>query len=278
MQTLRTIRVHFSGTPGQRRIIDGVQVAIYRAVLLVPGVHQGIGSEPALYTPEVIAASADKWNNKPVPIGHPVSASGDFCLLAENPALQGQFSIGTTHNPISKLGKLIAELALDVKKANSQRPGMLQDLDMGRPMDVSTGLLAIEDRTPGIWNGEPYSTKILEIIPDHLALLPGATGACSWSDGCGVRVNSNYYEVNQMEQEVYVAPVLFAKTNQAVQAATTALVNQHGELAGRAKARQMTLSQLIQLGEALMNAKDDERQQAEEEVYVPVSLFQGGAK
>lgn len=25
--------------------------------------------------------------------------------------------------------------------------------------------------------------------PDHLALLPGGTGACSWEDGCGVRAN-----------------------------------------------------------------------------------------
>jgi hypothetical protein len=277
MPTLKTIKLHFSGTPGRRERILGIEFSIHPVVMLVEGVHQGLGSEPAFYSAEVIAKSAAMWAGAPVPIGHPINAQGDFCMLKEDHEARGLHSVGVVDKPISKNGRLTAVIALNVNKANEKEPGLIGHLDLGGKLEVSTGLLAIEDRTPGIWNGEPYATRILEIIPDHLALLPNAQGACSWQDGCGVRYNSNFnnYGVNQMEQEAYVQPVLFAKTNLAVETATKALINQHGDMAGRAKARSMTLAQLIQLGETLLNVKDDERQAAEEEVLIPVQMFGG---
>jgi hypothetical protein len=46
-----------------------------------------------------------------------------------------------------------------------------------------------EERTQGEWNGETYEAVASNYVPDHLALLPGERGACSWEDGCGVRTN-----------------------------------------------------------------------------------------
>jgi hypothetical protein len=56
-------------------------------------------------------------------------------------------------------------------------------------LEVSTGLFSDQDSVPGEWNGEAYDAILRNYRPDHLALLPGGTGACSWEDGCGVRAN-----------------------------------------------------------------------------------------
>jgi len=43
----------------------------------------------------------------------------------------------------------------------------------------------------GVWNEEEYHSIVRNYRPDHLALLPGAIGACSWEDGCGIRANKD---------------------------------------------------------------------------------------
>jgi hypothetical protein len=48
----------------------------------------------------------------------------------------------------------------------------------------------MDDGQAGQWNSEQYSASIVDMIPDHLALLPNSTGACSWDDGCGLRANA----------------------------------------------------------------------------------------
>jgi hypothetical protein len=278
MQSIKTIKFHLSGSGGKRSRIAGVEFAVYPVVMLVEGVHQGVGSEPAFYPGHVIAASASKWTGAPVPVGHPVAADGEFCLLSDNPALRGQFSIGVIDKPVSKLGRLTAEIAIDVRKAATVAPGLVQSLDMGGQMDVSTGLLAVEDKTPGVWKGEHYATRITEIIPDHLALLPGAQGACSWADGCGVRLNTNEGAFMSTAEQPYVQPRLFEKSLQAVEAATTALCKQHGDFQGRAMARKMNLAQLITMGETILSI-NDVGQEVEEEILCPApGLFQRGAR
>jgi hypothetical protein len=84
-------------------------------------------------------------------------------------------------------GKLKADLWINVKKANDKAKDLIPFLQNGGELQVSTGMLAGLDGVAGTWNEEDYVGGVNAIVPDHLALLPGGTGACSWDDGCGVR-------------------------------------------------------------------------------------------
>lgn len=268
------------GRQGRREHIAGQEYAVYPVVMLVPGVHQGAIGGPVYYPPEVIAASVPKWNGIAATVNHPINAQGDYCLLSENPEIKNQKSIGDIASPFSKIGKLMGKIRLNVLKTNQTHPGMIEALDSGQAMDVSTGLLALDDGRPGQWNGERYEASITEIIPDHLALLPDQAGACSWQDGCGIRANSNSnfnYGVNQMTQEAYVQPKPFEKSQTAVNAAIQALCAKHGDFQGRAKARTMKFTELVALGETLLNSKGTVQEQ-DQDVYVPVSMFSNGGR
>jgi len=185
----------------QPRRQGNIDYRIYPCVLLVEGVHHGAGSEPVYYSSAVINASTMAWNNMPVTIGHPVNQVGEYILCNSDGAIRAQWEIGTVRNVRFEGGKLKADLWLNVARANSFNPQLLTFLDNGGQLDVSTGLLALQDNVAGSWNNEEYAAKVLEIIPDHLALLPNQKGACSWDDGCGVRVNKG---VEQKPNLVYI--------------------------------------------------------------------------
>lgn len=167
---------------------------VYPCVLLVHGVHHGIGSYPVYYTPEVLEASAEYWNSMPVTIGHPVNQKGKHIMCQEDGTIRQQWEVGYVNNAHVEDGKLKADLYLNISKVLKKQPDLFVYVDNGGQLEVSTGLLALERRELGQWNGEEYDAEITEIIPDHLALLPNSTGACSWADGCGVRINTAHKE------------------------------------------------------------------------------------
>lgn len=65
---------------------------------------------------------------------------------------------------------------------------MLDALEAGRPMELSTGLFTQNEPAPAgaTFNGRPYDYVARNYRPDHLAVLPDQIGACSLADGCGV--------------------------------------------------------------------------------------------
>ena len=205
MKQFREFKVHFSGT-GTKRKHNGFDYAVYPVVMLVEGVHHGAIGNPVFYPSEVIAASVQDWERMPIPVYHPQDNSGEY-LLCNDPIVSTEWSIGWLENPKFVDGKLKADAWINIELAKQKQPGLLEALDANEPMDVSTGLLALDDGVPGTWNGEQYSSSITEIIPDHLALLPGAQGACSWDDGCGVRANIklNQEDKNKMKTKVVLA-------------------------------------------------------------------------
>jgi len=172
---------------GRRETINEVEYAIYPVVLLVEGVHHGAIGDPVYYPASVIADSAPHWDGMPVPVQHP-QEDGQY-VMCDGDEVRDSWCIGHVGNINFAEGKLSGEVFIEVKLADEKHPGLLASLDYGSPMEVSTGLLALEDQTPGKWNDEDYAGIITEIIPDHLALLPGGTGACSFKDGCGIRAN-----------------------------------------------------------------------------------------
>jgi hypothetical protein len=170
--------------------LAGVDYQIYPCVMLVEGVHQGVGSDPVYYPPDVLSESAPSWNNLPVTIGHPVNLQDDHVLCNEDGTIRSQWQIGYVANARHEDGKLKADLYINVRRAKDKAPQLLPYLQAGGELQVSTGMLAGLDGKAGAWNGEDYIGAVNAIIPDHLALLPNGNGACSWDDGCGVRVNA----------------------------------------------------------------------------------------
>lgn len=158
-------------------------------VMVVEGVHDGsVG--PLLYPSEELSATAEQWEGVPVTVQHPKDEEGKFIMAVNAP----EFIIGHISSPIWD-DKLRAEAWIDVEKANLINTDIMAIIRGNGQLEVSTGLLSNDEMTKGDWKGETYAAIIRDITPDHLALLPGEKGACSWSDGCGIRANKGGGEV-----------------------------------------------------------------------------------
>lgn len=169
---------------------EGRQHLVAPVVVLVEGVHAGL-SGPLFYSASELARSAKLWNGVPVPVFHPMEGGAPVsCNTPE--AIEGR-TLGRLYNAgwDARAKKVRAEIWVDVEKA-ARVPGgreILETLTQGRALEVSSGLFSEDDGTPGEFRGQAFSARVKNIAPDHLALLPGGQGACSFSDGCGVRAN-----------------------------------------------------------------------------------------
>jgi hypothetical protein len=198
-----TFKIHFTAA-GKRKTVGGVAYAVYPSVLLVEGVHHGLIGGPTMYPTTVLANSAPMWNNIPVTLNHPQDEAGAY-VSASSPAVLTAWAIGKLLNGRFEDGKLKADVMLDVVKTNAKDAGLIAALDSGAEMELSTGLFGEEEAKVGVWNNEAYENELISISPDHLALLPNSTGACSWVDGCGIRANADQMDngpkVNQSKEE-----------------------------------------------------------------------------
>lgn len=157
--------------------------------MLVEGVHHG-NRGPAYYPVEEMAASAQRWNGVPVPINHPHTESGDY-ISANDPKILASQVVGRVYNTEWRDAekKLCGEVWIEVDKANSVYPGLVNLVRHGGRLEVSTGFFSQDELVEGEWNGEAYTSVVRNIEPDHLAILKDDVGACSWEDGCGIRAN-----------------------------------------------------------------------------------------
>lgn len=171
-------------------------------IALIEGVHAGSGG-PMFYPAEELSAFAAAWNGEPVVVGHPHNAHGDP-VSANAPEVIESEKIGVVFHSVfdETLRGIRYELYIDEQLAESRCPDVLRRLRAGEMIEVSTGLFSDDDGTPGEWRGEEYQGTIRNIRPDHLAILRDSTGACSISDGCGVRANEE--EENSMDHGAMV--------------------------------------------------------------------------
>ena len=96
--------------------------------------------------------------------------------------------MGTIFNARLEGNKLKADLWIDQEKVQTMSEEvqvLITRLEMGLPVEVSTGYFAAAENREGRFQGEYFSEIDHDIIPDHLALLTDEQGACSWEDGCG---------------------------------------------------------------------------------------------
>lgn len=168
---------------------EGRSHVVAPVILLTEGVHAG-SAGPMYYPASVLQSTAQFWNGMPLPVHHP--ELGGVPVSANSPDVIQAKSVGRLWNvryEDTPQPRLKGEIWIDESKARQIAPEVLNMLTSNTPLEVSTGLFSTDEATAGVWNTESYVGIVKDMRPDHLALLPGARGACSWQDGCGVRAN-----------------------------------------------------------------------------------------
>lgn len=170
----------------RERELNGKQYIIVPVVMMVEGVHNG--SRGAVYhSQEQLQKNVAGWNGIPVTLYHPNPDNGAGGS-ANSPDELERSSIGLIFHARYDNG-LKAEAWLNIERLEDISPDTLVAIREHRSIEVSVGMFTDEETMSGEWNGETYEAVASNYVPDHLALLPGERGACSWEDGCGIRTN-----------------------------------------------------------------------------------------
>lgn len=173
----------------RKEILHGREHVVVPMTLMVPGVLNG-SRGPLLYPIEEITRNYQAWNNVPITVNHPMDDAGEPISASEDGVLD-KVGIGVVRKAVCN-GKLKAEGWLDVEKVRRVNPQILNSIEAGKPVELSTGLFTDQEQVAGTHtDGRGYSFIARNYRPDHLAILPDQIGACSLRDGCGVLINKD---------------------------------------------------------------------------------------
>ena len=173
-----------------------------REFLVVPvvAVKEMVLNGELLLAPQ-IEESVKFWNDTPVSIVHPV-VNGKK-VSAKGIEFIEKIVVGRLYNTYFEDKRLKGEMWVDIDKANTlggEAKDLLVRFGSGETVEVSTAYYADTDTTAGTFDGNEYSGVQYNIRPDHLAILPHDTGACSCADGCGApRVNEGGKDMPQLK-------------------------------------------------------------------------------
>lgn len=167
-------------------------------VMMKQGVHIG-NKGPILHTAEELSKFPSSWDGIPVTISHPIRDGK--AVSANSPQILEESKVGQIFNTHYDDG-LKAEAWIDLEKITTISPIALASIQEGHPLEVSIAAFteAITAQEGAEWEGETYESIAVNYRPNHLALLPDEQGACSWNDGCGIRVNKKGEGMNAMFQ------------------------------------------------------------------------------
>jgi len=166
---------------------ENKEYLVVPVVMIKEGVMAG-SRGPMLQLAEEFGKVPAAWNGIPVTLYHPQDTAKNF-ISANSPEVLTDWAVGMVFNTMLDGKKLKSEAWLEKEKLKKISVDTLTAVTNGTILEVSAGSFTDEEVTPGTWEGKPYSAVARNHRPDHLALLPGAVGACSVADGCGIRVN-----------------------------------------------------------------------------------------
>lgn len=155
-------------------------------VMIKEGVLNG-SDGPILYTSEELAKVPQVWNTKPVVVQHP-TLNGKS-LSACDPDVLEKYRVGMIMNTSWDGQRLKAEAWLEPSRLEAVDSRVLNAVQKGEMMEVSTGLFSEIESKPGVFKGRHYKGVVRNLRPDHLAILPDSIGACSIADGAGLMRN-----------------------------------------------------------------------------------------
>ena len=191
--SLEHITANLAGTV-RRETFNGREHIVVPLSMIVPGILNG-SNGPLLYEQAELSKDPSRWNGFPIMLGHP--EQGGRPVSARDPGVLNGRQMGHVFRSAFDGHKLKAEGWFDMERTRQISPEVMNDLSNGRPMELSTGLFADYDMTPGTYNGQSYVGRVLNLRPDHLAILLHERGACSLKDGCGVLVNMSYDDIRR---------------------------------------------------------------------------------
>lgn len=167
--------------------LNGRNYLVTPMTMIVPGVL--VGSKGRLfYPPEEVGKDPTPWNGIPITYYHPTKNGKPVSAkeVDENDII-GVVKKSTTSN------NLRAEAWIDKSKADLKDKRIVESIQNGTPMEISTGLYTDNFAAPAgsHWQGKKYDFIARNYRPDHLAILPDQKGACSVNDGCGLGINQD---------------------------------------------------------------------------------------
>ncbi len=180
-------RVKTSSSRVRREVLNGREHIVVPTRLMVSGVLNG-SKGPLYYPKEEISRDEGAWNGMPLVVYHP-SRNGQN-VSARDPDILNSQGVGYVFkaHTQNKRGALDAEAWFDVEKTRQVDKRILENIEAGKPIEVSTGLFTTNEpaKSGATYNGKGYDYIARDYRPDHLAILPDQLGACSIEDGCGV--------------------------------------------------------------------------------------------
>lgn len=189
--------------------LHGRSYIVVPVTMMVEGVHQG-SHGALLHTAEELGKIPESWNGIPVTIGHPTVEGSP--VSANSPSVLEEWAVGIVFNTIINDTRLKSEAWLDKEKLQ-RNVNLSNRIANGEIIEVSVGVFSEDELVEnGVWHNESYTAIARNLRPDHLAILPNQTGACSIADGCGIRINSKSMKdeeaVKQLKQQGYIVSEL----------------------------------------------------------------------
>lgn len=173
----------------------GRQFRVVPAVLVRAQVlHNNLGTT---YLPaeEITDDWAALWNGIPVLVG-PHPAMRGVASSGRTPEIWNERGVGwifgaRADNDKDGVRRLVGEVWLDESRAGSVKgfEEVLDSLDRGKHVELSTGFPTQSDASMGVHNGETYELVLHPAGADHLIISTEMKGACAVADGCGLGAN-----------------------------------------------------------------------------------------
>lgn len=189
---LELLTANVKGGNVRRENLEGKPHVVVDAVMMTSGVVPG-SKGPLYYPPEEMRKNVQAWNNRPVVVYHPQNGDGKPATAADPKVLNTQ-KVGVVLNAhyTEKNGKprWRSQVWINEELGKKLIPDVMAKIEKGEPVEVSTGLYTENEEKEGTYNGKKYKAIAKNYVPDHLAILPTGTGACSVADGAGLLQNA----------------------------------------------------------------------------------------
>lgn len=151
-----------------------------------------------LYPAEDLEVAYNGMDGVPAPIGHPKNKDGEFISAMRGEGLRDWFAGVTAENPRKSGDKYLVDFEINESKlmTHEDGPRLVDALNSGESIHVSTGLMLRREESKGESRGKPYDWIARDMTFDHIAILLDEPGAATPEDGVGIMANSSEMIVN----------------------------------------------------------------------------------
>ena len=174
----------------QRKQHQGKAYIVVPVVMMTEGVRNG-SRGPLLHTANEFGRIPASWNGIPVVLNHPKDGEGND-IPANDPEILDHYGTGWVYNTRVNEKRLAAEAWLEEQRLKQISESTYNRIMESQPIEVSLGIFNDKEDSKGTYEDKEYEAIARNHRPDHLALLPDSTGACSWEDGCGLGRNEKW--------------------------------------------------------------------------------------